>query len=495
MNPEIGKRLETAGSTMDAHGETPPPEGGEDGRATSSPENGAKGGRPQVDWGAKAREYQMERGIVHWAEEFYQYDEVRGAYRRLSERKMGASVGDWLERSKSGVRYTLNAEKNLVGALRATFRYNLSPPCFVDTGESAAGWIAMRNVLLNVEAAARGEATPMRSHTPAFFSTFALPYDWTPDAPCPRFMRFVAEVLPEEDAREMARMLAGLLLVPETCYNVFFILVGEGGCGKSTFLKVLGAMLGPDNVCSVPLSMIAEKHTSHRLTRHLANLVDDSPTVDTTRGQNLTGVEGVLKQVTGGGLLHVEPKGIDPWEAPAIARCVFCTNPPLPPFVDRSEAIWDRLRVIPFPMRFRGTEAQNPHLADEIIAEELPGVFAWAVGGLGALRRLREFPQCAAGAEIIKKHRGTCDRERTFLEERYASVMGAFTPSAELYAAYRTWCEAEGMRPKTAPNFSFDVRRVFPKATSINIWWKGKRQRGFENVADLSEEEEKEVDL
>ncbi len=489
MNPALQNQMTVADSTLAANGEAQP----QDGRAATSPANGGRGGRPSIDWGAVAEAYMVHFGTaVRWnMGEFYEFDAERGAYRRITEKEQGARVGAFLRSSDSPTPYTVNAERNAVGALRATRDLSLAPPCFTDTGRSAVGWVAMRNGLLNVEAAARGEAGALTAHTPTFFSTAYLPYEWIPGAPAPRFMRFMEEVLPDPEAREMARELAGLLLVPDTSYNVFFILLGEGGCGKSTFLRIVEAMLGRDNVCSLTLSMMQEKHSTHRLTRTLANLVDDSPTVDTTRGQSLAGVEGVLKQVTGGGLLHVEPKGVNPWEAPATARCVFCQNPPLPPFVDRSEAIWDRLRVIPFPMRFRGTAEQNPHLAEEIIAEELPGIFAWAVGGLGELRKCKVFPQCAAGASMIEAHRGTCDREAAFLADRYTYSPGAFVPSAEIYAEYKAWAEAEGYRgPKASPNFAFDVRRVFPQVQNVNIRWMGKRQRGFLNLAKVMEEED-----
>lgn len=491
MNPELAKQLEAAGKTMNENGEM-------DRRAETSPGNGRKGGRPPIDYGALAEMYKAKNEtVVRWYNgEFYEYDKARGVYVRYTERAAGARVGAFL---KSGpvlqpgcapISYTSNAERNVVGALRATYDMGLAPPAFISTRKSAAGWFAMSNGLLDVEAAARGAAGALHPHTPDFFSTYALPFEWNPEARAERFMGFLADVQPVEDGRAMLQMLAGLLLVPDTCYNVFFILQGEGGCGKSTYLKIVGAMLGADNVCSVPLSMFAEKHTTHRLTRTLANLVEDSPTADASRGFSLVGIEGVLKQVTDGGLLHVEPKGVDPWEAPATARCVFAQNGPLPQFADRSNGIWDRLRVVPFPVRMRDTEGQNPHLAQEIIAEELPGVFAWAVRGLGQLRQLKRFPQCEAGTAMIAEHRATCDREKTFLEERYKEMNGQFTPSGDMYAAYKAWCFAEGYQPKNSGNFKQEVQRVFPGATATNIRWLGKRTRGFWNLTALPEEAE-----
>ena len=409
MNPELQKQLNAADSAMTANSEAQPPE--RDGRAMTSPENGKK--HRATDWGKVAEEYQSMTGRkILWRKEgFYEYDPRTGAYRLNTEKEIGARVGAFLRNGGSleQVAYSLNAERNTVGALRATENLSLVPPVFLDTGQDAAGWIDMRNGLLDVEAAARGGRVVLRDHTPNFFSTYALPYDWHPDAACPRFMRFIEEVQSEEDGRAMCQMLAGLLLVPGTSFQVFWILYGDGGCGKSTYMNIVREMIGRDNVCRVPLADFTDKFTVGLLTQKLANLVDDSPTVDGYRN-SMTGIEGILKEVTGGrATMKLEPKGVDADTGRLVtARCVFCQNPPLPPFTDRSEGLWRRLRIITFPKRFDGADGQNPRLAEEIIAEELPGVFVWAVRGLGALRPLRQFPQGAAGAAIIAEHRATC---------------------------------------------------------------------------------------
>ena len=463
-----------------------------DGRRATSPENGRRGGRSAIDWGEIAMEYAKTR-ISHWRREgFYIYDERIGAYRLFSEREMGAQVGAFLCDGGAqawNVGYSLNAERNLLGGIRATNDLSLVPPVFLSTGKSAAGWIAMRNCLFDVEGYARGRSDTIREHTPDFFSTRALPYDWTSDAQCPRWEKFMEEAQPDDEGYSMCQLLAGLLLVPDTTYNVFFILLGEGGCGKSVFLNVLSAMLTDANVCCVTLDEMREKHTGHRLTQALANLVDDSATADGSKfGLTMAGVEGLLKRVASGAKIHCEPKGVDPWEASATARCVFCLNGQLPQFTDRTNAIWDRMRVIPFRQRFRGTEGQNPRLAQEIIEEELPGVFAWAVDGLAALREShrRQFPQSRDGAAIIDEHRSTCDREKLFLQERYEVRNGAFTPSGDIYSAYKSWCSAEGYQPKNNGNFKAEVVRVFPQALPVNINVDGTRTRGYRNLATLA---------
>ena len=94
MNPAIEEQMRAADSAMVANGEEQPG----DGRAATSAANGGKGGRPPVDWGAVAEEYQVRFGTaVRWHKgEFYEYDPERGAYRRTTEREQGARGGAFL---------------------------------------------------------------------------------------------------------------------------------------------------------------------------------------------------------------------------------------------------------------------------------------------------------------------------------------------------------------------------------------------------------------
>ena len=485
MNPQIEKAIASAGELMEEHGESP------DGRATTSPENGRKGGRTPIDWGKVAEAYMKTTGrVVRWRKEgYYEYNPATGAYRLNSEKEIASRVGGFLRDPDIPIAYSVNAERNTVGALRATEDLTDPPPVFLDTGKSAAGWIAMRNGLLNVEAAARGEPVGLRKFTPDFFSTYALPYEWRSAATCPKFMRFIEEAQPDEEGRRMCQMLAGLLLVPDTSYQVFFVLLGDGGCGKSTFMSVLREMVGRENVCRLPLADFTDKFKVGLLTAKLANLVDDAPQITDGFRNPMSGIEGILKEATGGlATMNYEPKGVDADTSRLVtARCVFCQNPPLPPFADRSEALWRRLRVIPFPRRFYGSTEQNPRLAEEVIAEELPGVFAWAVRGLGMLRKCVVFPQSQAGAAIIEEHRGNCDRERTFLEERYVVANGHFIPSREVYSEYGNWCSENGYNRKNSGNFMMEVQRVFPPVVRLKKRWEGSPQWGYLNLAEAQE--------
>ena len=488
MNNNLENMLGAADRELAEHGETQAANVGyQDRRAETSPANGQKGGRPFVDHVQVARDYIARTGrVVKFCDgELYEYDPERGAYDLLSNKeRLHVSVGNFLANANiPGVRYSTHTEKEVAGALRGlglTYKRDV----FLDTGESTAGWAALKNGLLNIEAAARGEQDVLRPYTPDFFSTTHFPHVWDPNATCPRFQEFIAQLLPDEDAREMAQMIFGLLLVKDHSYNVIFYYFGEGGTGKSALLAIHRGILGEANTSAVPPRKWTEKHSIHQMAHSLANLVDDSPTVDGRFG-GLAVLEGVMKEVAEGQKMEVEPKGVNPYQASITARCIFCQNPPLPRVLDKSEGLWDRMRIIPFNVRFRGTDKQNKNIAKELLAAESPGIFKWCVEGLGKLRRNypRTFPQCAAGAALLAKHRGTCDRERIFLEDNYHYAPGQFVPSSEIYLAYRAFCEGDGGQPKSKPFFAGEVERVFHGAQNVNIMWDGRKQRGFKNIA------------
>jgi phage/plasmid-associated DNA primase len=211
----------------------------------------------------------------------------------------------------------------------------------------------------------------------------------------------------------------------------------------------------------------------------LLNIVGDLPTSDGLGNLHMN--EGMLKDVSSGGDIPVERKGKDPLTAAAIARCIFASNS-LPAFADRSNGIWDRLRIIPFNERFRGTSRHNPNLKREIAAAELPGIFNWAIEGLAKLRGMKRFPEHPEGKGIASEHRLACDHESQFLLEDYEEKEDALITKVELYNAYQEFCRANGYRPKNAANFGREVKRIFPSAYEGREFLPSGRQRVWMNI-------------
>ena len=453
----------------------------EDRRAKTSAENGKSGGRPHIEVDQWARDfveqYHTENGITtlrYHAGEWYEYR--NGRYVALNKNDLESELVGALQRAKIGARdrlskalisdIVLNLKADAICGLHSG-KYHI--PCFISSRKTAKGLMPMRNTVIDIEALARAviEGTPLQyvkhiGKTPDLFITYGLDYDFDPGARCPKFRRYLEEVQPNPENQSVLQMLMGLALVPDCSYNVAFFLYGQGGTGKSVFVNVLSALVGAGNCCSVPLANLADRFGKAPLTEKLLNLVGELPVMP-ENGRSAD-IEGFFKMITSGDEIPVERKGIDGWTAPAIARMVFATNT-MPVFTDRSNGVWDRIRIIPFQQVFRNTERQNPNLSAELL-EERPGILNFAIEGLAMLRKLRTFPECQEGLKIREELRSDCDHERTFLQETTEEAPGSFVSSDLLFKKYKDWMLNSGYRPVGIANFRRAITRLYPRSHS-----------------------------
>ena len=113
------------------------------------------------------------------------------------------------------------------------------------------------------------------------------------------------------------------------------------------------------------------------------------------------------------------------------------------------DAIWDRIRLIPFTQRFDGPKADTK-LPDKLRGE-LAGVFAWMVEGcLEWQEHGLEEPKTVTDA--TKQYREEMDTLASFLDEDCVTGSSYRVLAERLYQRYTTWCDKSGERkdPKKA---------------------------------------------
>jgi len=332
----------------------------------------------------------------------------------------------------------------------------------IEQPKPATGWVPMQNGILNTTAVLDCfdgcEPVPddscWRPLTPALFTTTSFPYRFDPAMGCPKWLQYLADVQPHAEDRHMLQMLCGLMLIPETRFNVFFLLHGQAGTGKSVFLYVLERLVGRNNTCCVPLTKFDDDHYSWQLTENLLNSVDDMGTA------GLKNVEGVIKIATDGRELDIRRLYADGTKAPVIARTVAACNT-VPKFYERSAAIWDRLRIIPFEVRIRDTAKQNSRLRYEIADDELPGVFNWALKGLADLRDMTSFPEHSQGLAYKDEHKELCDPEGAFLKDSFEANADCRVESSYIYHHYKEWADENGYFKRSAGELNKRVEQIF----------------------------------
>ena len=466
-----------------------------DRRALSSPVNGQKGGRPPipildiVEAFTKKYMHQGKLGLRVHKGSWYRYE--NGKYIQIHKRDVQSEVIALIQDDFRGYIISTSVLRDVMMNLES-FKYCALPtdfdvPCGLPSGEPARDWFVMGNCMVNIEelatAKADGSTAYIKNHTPDLFTTIAVPYDFNQAAQCPKWLKYLERVQPDPAVREIIQMMFGLALVPDTRFEVAFCLLGPGGTGKTVCLHVLTQLVGVENVCCIPLSRFGNRFGLHDLSTSLLNIVGDLPTAG--EYSSIGAVEGMFKDIVSGGMIPVEKKFQDSYTARAIARNVFASNS-LPMFADRTSAIWDRLRIIPFNEMIRGTGEDNKNLKTELVQEELSGIFNWAVKGLAKLRNLRLFPETPYSAAIKAEHREACDQEGSFLKDNYEFDSQNTVGTLQLYAHYKNVMKENGYRVTGMGKLSEAVRRVFPKAVrNKTVLESGKRIHVWHGLKSL----------
>ena len=316
-------------------------------------------------------------------------------------------------------------------------------------------------------------------HSPDVVSTVQLPVDWNLKATCPRTDRFLSEVVPP-DALELVLEVIGYATYPANPYRVAVLLLGPGRNGKSILLRLLTALLGPENVAAMPLQVLAEnRFAPAELLGKLANVCGDLDAREVRRSDQ-------FKIITGGDEVFAERKFGHPFKFTPFALPVFSANE-APISSDQSEAWFDRWLIIPMERRFTEAEA-DPFLAARLTTSaELSGLLVRAMEALRRLMTHGRFERPESVSKAAEVYRDKLDTVRGFVAEACLIEPSYWTPRPLLYATYRGWCKTSGRLPVSAERFNDHLRANYPMQISESTRRGNRGWQGLALVTDRSE--------
>jgi putative DNA primase/helicase len=300
-------------------------------------------------------------------------------------------------------------------------------------------------------------------HNPSNYITKLVEYDFRPGAECPLFLRFLERITgggPDvsQEAGERSRRLIlflrrafGYSLTGVTSEKVVFLLYGPHDNGKSTLLALFLRLLGPYAILLQIESLMARQYETNNSQADLADLKGARfvMTSETEEGQRLA--EGKLKRITQGtGRIKAARKFENPIEFSESHKLWLDCNF-LPVIRGHDEAIWRRLRTIPFDVVIP-PEEQDRNLSAKLM-KEAEGILAWAVEGA------REWyayglPATTDVDDVGKEWRRDADQIGRFIDQSCTTVPNAQVSARALYSAYKEWAESSGERWETEKKFS-----------------------------------------
>ncbi len=384
-------------------------------------------------------------------------------YREVPGDELGSWVVGYLQARKDArKRVTPNRVASVIGNLRGScfVAADPSPPCWLGTPRTpATHLISMANAIFDLDALMHGGHVVPHMHTSAFFTMAALTYPFDPGAQCPTWTRLLQEIQPDPEVRRHLAEWVGYNLCHDTSLQKFMILLGDGANGKSAFCCGMRAIVGAQNTSALSLEAFDPKRTFP-----LASTIGKTANISQDMAEIDRAGEGILKAFVEGSPIQVERKFGHPFQLKPTARLTFATNN-LPRFRDRTDGLWRRVMIVPFPVRFLDESKQDKRLADPHFWEtsvELPGMFLWALAGLKRLRERGHFLEPSVCAEAKQTYRCESNPAQMYLLEHCECIGGATISTHELYVRYSDEIRAGGHVPLSIMLFGREVKRTFP---------------------------------
>jgi P4 family phage/plasmid primase-like protien len=270
----------------------------------------------------------------------------------------------------------------------------------------------------------------------------------------------------------------GYLLTHDTRQQKLLLLVGPKRSGKGTIARVLTALVGKGNVAAPTLGGLATNFGMWPLIGKSVGIISDARL--SGRADQAAVVERLLS-ITGEDSITVDRKNMQPITLRLPTRFVILTNE-LPKLSDASGAIVSRVILLHTNRSFYGREDHD--LTDKLLAE-LPGILLWAIEGWRRLRARGRLLQPETGLESLGEINDLASPVAAFIRERCEVNRLARVTTADLFSAWKRWCESQGREKLvgTVQSFARDLLAAESTVRRVRLRDGEDRARAYEGIA------------
>lgn len=341
--------------------------------------------------------------------------------------------------------------------------------------------------------------------------TYVIPTEYDPEADPSFWLSWLGQALNEEERLiDYLQLALGYTLSGRTREEIMFYLYGPQRAGKGVFIESLISMLGGRPIATevdIDLFMSNSRSSSSvgfslaalKASRFVAASESDERQWLNARG---------IKRWTGGNLITCAHKyGRDFTYRPQFKIWLTSNYPPQMDAED--SAAWGRLRVIEFPNSYVGKE-------DKMLKSKMRepsvqrGILKWCVEGAMRWYKLDHHGlQTPEPIEVeTKKARENLDWVGTWVEENVKIMGNGHTtheeakrseyriPTDLYYPDYRSWCEDNGVSPKSLRSLNRSLRKagyIVSVPAKVNgktkrCWMNAQLKGYMRGLRELSEE-------
>lgn len=302
--------------------------------------------------------------------------------------------------------------------------------------------IAFKNGVLDVL------TMEFRDFEPSDVIQNVIPHNWNPAVECNLVDETLRKLAAGDPIIELnLSEFMGLCLYRSGELAYFPILLGRKGKnasnGKSTYIKMIRAMLGKENYTSLSFNDLGEHFLKRYIAGKLANLGDDisSKKIDADALE-------VVKKAASGDCIFCDVKNGAGFEFDSYCTFVFSANK-MPTFESDDDGLNRRMFPLRFNARFTRDDPDfNPRISKEL--EKETACERMLVKAIQGLRRCIENDGPTPNSESIEMLEDIKISNNSILQwmkdvDRDADSFIGCNPTA-LYEDYETWCSKSGIR-------------------------------------------------
>ena len=271
------------------------------------------------------------------------------------------------------------------------------------------------------------------------------------------FMKFISN----GDINIMNQLyeIAGYCLIRRNNFHKFFVLVGSGGTGKSTYCNLLRRLFKPKYVSKVALSQFDQDYHLSTLMGAMVNIDYDASTVKVLKDS------GRFKSAVAGMPILVRPIYSDPLELTCMATIIICANN-MPKIDDDSDGLYRRLVIVELNNRILKPDRDFDNKITDLDMEYF---FYKACEAIHRVLRTGRFTMEESEESVKQKFKVQQSSINKWCQLEFITTSRLLGRGfKDIYQDYKAWCVMCGYSPFNYGNFVESLSKLYKISTQYD---------------------------
>ncbi len=280
---------------------------------------------------------------------------------------------------------------------------------------------------------------------------------------CPQWIGVINRATKGDSTmRDYLQRWCGYILTGDTREECFLFVYGPGGSGKSTFIRVLSAIMGDYSRSAKMDAFQAKDRQEH--SEEIARLAGARLVSATETDEGARWNESRIKTLTGRDKIAARHMHKDTFEFLPQFKLVFAGNHK-PTLRSVGEEMRRRIHLVAFDETI--PEEERDRKLGAKLEAEYPAILQWMIDGCLAWQDFG-LGRPEAVTTAVENYLRDEDTFGSWIDDCLEIEKGAFTQSSDAYANYERWCDKNGEHYKLSQKrFSQKLEdRGYPRGKS-----------------------------